>query len=163
MQGVLCHFCKSQTNKVLKTEAIKIDGKNFHQKCAKQYQDKKELMENICRIFNFKAPGPKNMAYISKFYNQGMTFKGMTNTLIYFYDIKKNDISKSNDGIGIIPYVYEEARNYYKNEEMKRQKQKKIIETIKNETQETRKVKVQKIERKPLVTPIPMINYFEEN
>ena len=111
----LCQYCKSQSNKVDKENAVRIDNKNFHSNCAKLYLDKKELQETICRIFNLKAPGPKNNAYISKFHNEGMTFKGMTHTLVYFYEIKKNSIEKSNDGIGIIPYVYDEARKFYEN------------------------------------------------
>ena len=33
--------------------------------------------------------------------------------VFYFYEIKKNDTSKANGGIGIIPYVYNDAFNYY--------------------------------------------------
>lgn len=115
---VICQYCKSKTNKVEKDEAVRVDDKNFHKQCVQLYLDKKELQETICRIFNLKAPGPKNNAYISKFHNEGMTFKGMTYTLTYFYDIKKGSIEKSNDGIGIIPYVYEEAKKYYEKDKI---------------------------------------------
>lgn len=111
---VKCFFCKSETNKIDKKDAVRIDDKNFHPECAKLYLEKKELNATICRIFNLKAPGPRNNTYISKFLKQGMTFKGMNYSLIYFYDIKKNQISKANHGIGIIPYIYEEAEKYYK-------------------------------------------------
>ena len=37
----------------------------------------------------------------------------MLKALKYFYEIKHNDISKSNNGIGIIPYIYQDAYNYY--------------------------------------------------
>ena len=33
--------------------------------------------------------------------------------LYYFYHIQNNDIKKANDGIGIVPYVYNNAYNYY--------------------------------------------------
>ena len=42
-----------------------------------------------------------------------MTYKGMALTLKYVFDIKKSDKSRANDGIGIIPYRYEEAKAYY--------------------------------------------------
>lgn len=42
------------------------------------------------------------------------TYSGILKTLIYFYNIQKNDISKSNGGIGIVPYVYQQAHDYYK-------------------------------------------------
>ena len=136
---VTCYYCKSQKNKIEKSEAVRINDKNFHPKCAKLYQDKKELQELICEIFNLKAPGPKNNAYISKFYNEGMTFRGMKYSLEYFYKIKKNSIEKSNEGIGIIPYIYEEAKQYYnkgetakKKAEMALEKNKEVREKIKD-------------------------------
>jgi hypothetical protein len=33
--------------------------------------------------------------------------------LVYFYEIKGNSIEKANGGIGIVPYVYQNAFNYY--------------------------------------------------
>ena len=38
----------------------------------------------------------------------------MLKTLEWWYEIKKNPIDKANGGIGIIPFVYQEAYNYYK-------------------------------------------------
>ena len=37
----------------------------------------------------------------------------MLKTLIYWYEIKGNSIEKANGGIGIIPYVYKDASEYY--------------------------------------------------
>ena len=41
------------------------------------------------------------------------TYSGMLKALIYFYDVKGNSIEKSHGGIGIIPYIYKDAYNYY--------------------------------------------------
>jgi hypothetical protein len=35
------------------------------------------------------------------------TYSGILNTLKYWYEIKKNDTSKSNGALGIVPYVYQ--------------------------------------------------------
>lgn len=43
------------------------------------------------------------------------SYSGIKKTLIYFFEIKKNSIEKSNGGIGIVPYVYQEAAQYYYN------------------------------------------------
>lgn len=48
-----------------------------------------------------------------------MTAKGMYFALKYFYGIKKNDISKSENGIGIIPHIYEESCTYWIEREQK--------------------------------------------
>ena len=41
------------------------------------------------------------------------SYSGIARTLIYFYEIKKNPVDKSNGSIGIVPYIYNEAYNYY--------------------------------------------------
>ena len=47
------------------------------------------------------------------FLSQGYTYRGMYLSLKYFYEIKKGNIEKANGGIGIIPYIYSEAKAYY--------------------------------------------------
>lgn len=43
------------------------------------------------------------------------SYSGMLKTLIWFYEIKGNSKDKANGGIGIIPFVYKDALNYYYN------------------------------------------------
>lgn len=150
MQEVLCYYCKKSDDKVMKDQAVRIDNKNFHPHCAKIYADKKELAETICRIFKLKAPGPRNNAFISKYASEGMTYKGMTRALMYFYDVQKNNTDKSNGGIGIVPWVYEDANRYYERKENMEKQLEEAIEYSKNnqpQEKETRKVRVQKIEK----------------
>ena len=40
------------------------------------------------------------------------TYNGIYLTLKYWYEVKHNDITKANGGIGIVPYVYNTAYNY---------------------------------------------------
>lgn len=144
---VKCSYCNSDTNKIEKTEAIRIDNKNFHPNCAQKYLDRKELNTTICEIFGFKAPGPRNNAYIKKFEGEGMTFRGMTKALEYFYKVQKNSIEKANNGIGIIPWVYEEAQKYYEKREKMEKDMKEAIEYSKNKEEveeKTRKVQMPK-------------------
>ena len=150
MQEVLCYYCKKSDDKVMKDQAVRIDNKNFHPHCAKIYADKKELAETICRIFKLKAPGPRNNAFISKYASEGMTYEGMTRALMCFYDVQKNSIDKSNGGIGIVPWVYEDANRYYERKENMEKQLEEAIEYSKNnqpQEEKTRKVRVQKIEK----------------
>ena len=39
----------------------------------------------------------------------------MLKALVYFYEVKGNDVEKANGGIGIIPYCYKQAFDYYYN------------------------------------------------
>ena len=41
------------------------------------------------------------------------SYSGMLKTLKWFYEIKGNSKDKANGGIGIIPFVYKDAFNYY--------------------------------------------------
>ena len=43
------------------------------------------------------------------------TYSGMLKALIYFYEVKGNSVEKANGGIGIIPWIYKDAYNYYYN------------------------------------------------
>ena len=162
MQEVLCYYCKKSDDKVMKDQAVRIDNKNFHPHCAKIYADKKELAETICRIFKLKAPGPRNNAFISKYASEGMTYKGMTRALMYFYDVQKNSIDKSNGGIGIVPWVYEEAQRYYKQIEMEKEKIEKVLESFEKNNdirdKETRKVRVQENN-----TPVQLVKTYDDS
>ena len=41
------------------------------------------------------------------------TYSGIHKSLTYFYEIKGNSIDKANGGIGIVPYIYQKAYQYY--------------------------------------------------
>lgn len=60
-----------------------------------------------------------NITQMYKFQNMGMTYRGQLLALKYFYEVKKGDIKKSRGSIGIITYVYDEARVYYQNQAKK--------------------------------------------
>ena len=60
---------------------------------------------------NYNAARVKKQ--IKDFKEQGMSYSGMLKSLIYFYEIKGNSKEKANGGIGIVPFVYKDAYNYY--------------------------------------------------
>jgi hypothetical protein len=47
------------------------------------------------------------------FLKQGLTAKGIYFTLRYFYEIEKGDVSKSQNGIGIVPHIYSRGTCYW--------------------------------------------------
>lgn len=44
------------------------------------------------------------------------TYSGILRTLKYVFEVKNGDLSKANGGIGIVPWKYQEAYNYYYNQ-----------------------------------------------
>lgn len=75
--------------------------------------DLQALNDYIAKIYGEKANYPLIKKQIKKFQEQGFTLSGILKSLIYFYDVKGNSIEKSNGGIGICEYVYQDAYNYY--------------------------------------------------
>lgn len=43
----------------------------------------------------------------------GLTYEQIVKILDYWYDVKKQDPSKANGGIGIVPHIYKEALDYW--------------------------------------------------
>lgn len=77
-------------------------------------KDKEDLENYIMDLLGEEFISPKVRKQISNYietYN--FTYSGMKKALVYFYEVKGNDKSKANGGIGIIPYVYRDAYNYY--------------------------------------------------
>ena len=75
--------------------------------------------------YDYQACEKQRLSYMAKL---GYTNEGMWKDLKYFYEIKKMSSEKSGNRIGIIPYVYDEAKVYYEALEMKQKQVKKDIE-----------------------------------
>lgn len=73
----------------------------------------------------------------------------MHKSLKYFYEIKGNDIKKANGGIGIIPYVYKQAHDYYYALWEAQQKNESKIEIIQNFIPQVKEIKIQRPQLKP--------------
>ena len=62
------------------------------------------------------------------------TYSGIRKSLVYWYEVKGNSIDKANGGIGIVPYIYQDAyRYYYSLWEAKQKNKDKDIESYKPE------------------------------
>ena len=63
--------------------------------------------------------------------NHGYTYSGIHKALVYYYEVKGNkfDEGKAQGGIGIVPFVYQNAYNYYYAIWEAQQKQKNIVDT----------------------------------
>lgn len=76
--------------------------------------DLENLKKYISKLFGKKCNWAMTMKYIKKFKEEnGYTYSGIQKSLMYFYEIKGNSIEKSNYSIGIVPYVYQDAYEYY--------------------------------------------------
>lgn len=92
-------------------------GRYAHRKCAIEHpkDDREKMIIYLIRLYKFKddMTWPRLLQQaetIAKDYN--FTYSGMTKALEYFYKVKQHPIDKTK-GVGIIPYVYKQAYDYY--------------------------------------------------
>lgn len=116
---VTCFVCKKPINK--KTDKYKqlSNGKYAHLACAeieekREKTDAEKLDIYIMSMFDWDYVHPRVKRQISNFIEEyNFTYSGIMKSLEYFYNIKGNPLEKANGGIGIVPYVYQDAYNYY--------------------------------------------------
>ena len=134
---VKCRICKEQFNRL---DPSLIEGVDFvkpsermyyHKKCYDEYQNSKlDVHANMTDELWFKAAWDflrRDLKYDfnfvkvrrqwESFLKNKMTAKGMYFALKYHYEIKKGDVSKSENGIGIIPHIYEDSCFYWQERE----------------------------------------------
>ena len=89
------------------------------------------------------------------FLKKGMTAKGIYFTLRYFYEIEKGDATKSENGIGIVPHVYERGTCYWGE---RNQRDKGICARIEAQIMQAAEKKVRIIRQAPKVVKKPAID-----
>lgn len=83
-------------------------------KLKKIEQDKQKLEQYIMKLFGEDYVNARVRKQINTFIQEyEYTYSGIHKALTYFFEIKGNSIEKANGGIGIVPYVYKDAYNYY--------------------------------------------------
>lgn len=118
---VECCYCHKTLSKSKDPCVMIGNGKYVHKACEdleakREKTDKEKLEEYIKKLFNTTYIDPRIQKQIKSFMdNYDYSYSGIQKSLQYFYEIKGNDISKSNGGIGIVPYVYKDAYNYHYN------------------------------------------------
>ena len=119
---VKCRICGERFD--ADTEPVEKHGKTWyaHKKCydereAAKTQEEKDLdhLMQYCatlygRLFNYNQTLRLAKSYHEK---NGFSFSGIERTMKYVYEIKKEPIEKGNGSIGIVPYMYDQAYNYW--------------------------------------------------
>lgn len=127
---VKCPYCEQKLDK---EDAYEYKKKYYHEDCFNTWRqdidDRKSLIEYICELYNLDAPTGMMLKQIKEFHEDyKYKYKGMELALGYFHDTLENR-AQDNTGIGIIPFVYEEAKNHY----IKQQRISESLSSYKNE------------------------------
>lgn len=96
---------------------------------TKEQKDKEALEAYIMKLFNTQIVPPRAQKQIKQFIEENnFTYSGMLKSLKYFYEVKGGSLEKANGGVGIIPWIYDKAYNYYYAIWLAEQENSKIIE-----------------------------------
>ena len=118
---VKCLICEKQFD-ANSEEFVKVGRRYAHKSCYEnkeqnKTQDQKDaeaLDEYIKKLFNEKYVSARIKKQIKDYKEQyGFTTSGILRSLVYFYEIQGNSIEQANGGIGIVPYIYNNAKEYY--------------------------------------------------
>jgi len=113
---VKCKYCGGYLSRA-EEPYMKVSNRYAHQKCfdihAQEASDFKRITDLVKSLYMGREPNWRVIGtQLKKYKSEGMTYKGIYYTLVYFFEIKKNDVTKS-AGIGIVPYQYKKAELYY--------------------------------------------------
>lgn len=101
---------------------VKIKNRYAHTECHERHlsnitQEEKDIeaffeytKQLFGKSYNYLATKKMAERYVKE---NNYTYSGMLKSLTYFYNVKNNPIEKANGAISIIPYVYQDAYNYY--------------------------------------------------
>lgn len=102
--------------------------------------NKKELEEVICEIMDLPKINQMIETQISKFIKQhGYTYKEIGRAVYFYFEVLGNPVKKEM-GIGIVPFVMDQAKAYFykkEQEEKERQRQGNILKKSNNEDRRT--------------------------
>ena len=122
----ICPKCGKKFNRDV-VQAVKVSARRYgHATCYPDNEDFVPLAVNqedpdlvklkdyVNKLFGKSA----NWAQINrqlKIYTteNGYSYSGILKSLVYFYDVKANSVDKSNGALGIVPFIYQDAYNYY--------------------------------------------------
>lgn len=118
---VICPYCNLRFDR--DKEEYQVVGRRYaHIKCfeeaeknkSKEEKDKEELEKYIMKLLNETKINPRVRKQLKSYIEEeNYTYSGILKALVYHYEVKNGDVSKANGGIGIVPYVYKDAYNYY--------------------------------------------------
>lgn len=127
-----CVYCGESLDRNTEEWETTPNHRYAHKKCFDQkMQEKKEKQEiaqykikihekvqEVCGVSYVKTRTEKQ---IKQYLLEGKTAEGIYKTLEYWYDIKHGDPAEAHGGIGIVPYIYEEAIQYWNKQEHMKQ------------------------------------------
>ena len=163
--NVVCAYCKKPLSKKDADCVMVGNGKYVHKQCQeleenREKTDREKLETYIKELYQISYIEPRVKAQIKKYVDEyNYTYSGIQKALYYHYEIKGGDKSKANGGIGIVPYVYQDAYNYFYNLRLAQQKNKDV--EIELYTPKIREIIIPRPQRK--IKKRPLFTFLDED
>ena len=119
---VICRYCNCRFDRDIEP-FVEVSARRYaHKSCAdkidaaipQEEKDYNNLEKYIKELFKIDRINAKTKKQIKDFREEyGYTYTGMLKTLYWWYEIKGHTTELAKDGIGIVPYVYDDAEKYY--------------------------------------------------
>ena len=131
---VKCLYCGKQFDRNAEPN-IQIGRRYAHKACydaqsketIQEQKDIEEFWQYIKQIYgpeyNYVSISKQVESYIKQY---NFTYSGMLKSLKWFYEIEHGDKESGNGRVGIIPYIYEDAKKYYYNLYLAQQRNKDV-------------------------------------
>ncbi len=122
---VICSKCGKRFDRD-KVQAVKTSARRYaHYECfpegelvplPKKDEDLIKLEEYVQKLLGKDYNKARVNKQIKEYVElNNYTYSGILKSLVYFYEVKGNNKEKANGGIGIVPFIYQDAYNYYYN------------------------------------------------
>ncbi len=96
---------------------------------VQEEKDRLALVEYLLKVFKTARLNPAVFMLMKKYKEQyQFTNRGMLYALKYHLEVKRNPVEKMNGSVGILPYIYNDAYEYYLGIENKTSKIEKILQ-----------------------------------
>ena len=128
---VRCRICHKEINKKTMKEDIDwimpTNRYYYHKSCyndwKRQAEDikytlneelyKKSMLDYLTKDLRMSPNYSKIMKQWDSLIKKGKTPKGIFISLKYYYEVMNGDTTKADGGIGIVPYIYDDAAKYW--------------------------------------------------
>ena len=163
-----CFYCKEDIDRNTETDWEQLDnGRYAHSACAEEHNKNQEYhdkihskMKSLCGNAYVKT---KIENQIKKFKNENdLTEEQIYNALVYFFEVKQNDPTQANGGIGIVPYIITDSEEYWMNKTIREEQSKKVDKGLIQRIKEFAARRPAKMDKRFVIQKPKHVNYLDD-
>ena len=159
---VKCYYCGKMFDADVNPYVMVNSRRYAHKSCADRQgsEGKDKLEQYLITLFKLRYLHPTIAKQIEEFKTEKqMSYTEIYNVLFYYYDIMRNKPPLATPNIGIVPYVYPQAKAYF--EKLYKSKVVNEGKNMRDYRPEVKKITIRAPEREPL-RKRPLFTFLDE-